>query len=123
MKISVVYSTLPAALRGASSRSVMTELRGPDGSSSPLAVPRIFSYCPTVPNDVPPKVADCPGQYVGDCDRAQLMVILVTRASTSGEAKNVPAAKASAMLLGRCNFRQTLSNATCVQSENLFAFM
>ena len=35
MKMSIEYSTLPRAFRGARARSVMTALRGSAGSSSP----------------------------------------------------------------------------------------
>src|SRR5207249_3692090 len=56
MKMSIEYSTLPLALRGANSMSVMMALRGSDGSSSPKAVPRSFSYWPTVPKAVPTNV-------------------------------------------------------------------
>ena len=60
--MSIEYSTLPRALRGASFRSVMTALRGSSGSSSPYAFPRSFSYGPTLPpgpNTRPSKTGDC----------------------------------------------------------------
>src|SRR5581483_2081716 len=58
MYTSTAYPTLPRALRGANAMSVMTALRELSGSSSPNARPTSFSYCPTSPNDVPPKVGD-----------------------------------------------------------------
>ena len=38
--------------------SVMIALRRSEGSISPLAVPMIFSYCPTAPKDWPLYVGD-----------------------------------------------------------------
>src|SRR5262245_28671497 len=99
MRKSIEYSTFPFALRGASEMSVMTSLWREVGRSSPKALPRSFSYWPTEPNDNPPNVGDCPGQNVGDCDRAQSMTMLVIRASaadaansaaTSDEARVIP---------------------------------
>src|SRR5436309_2990631 len=52
---SMLYSTMPRALRGASLMSVITSLRGSLGSTSPKATPLSVSYCPTVPNKAPPK--------------------------------------------------------------------
>ena len=39
----------------ANSMSVITALRGSFGSTSPYAVPSSCSYCPTLPNEAPPK--------------------------------------------------------------------
>ena len=41
------YSTLPRALRGASPISTILAFLGSVGSTSPNALPTIFSYCPT----------------------------------------------------------------------------
>src|SRR5436190_11608774 len=81
---------MPAALRGASSMSVMTLLRGSLGSSSPVAVPRSFSYWPTVPKERPPNA--------GDCERAS-HVTLVMRASATSGATAKAALIATAILL------------------------
>ena len=73
MIVNVVrYSTLPFALRGARLMSVMTALRRSAGSISPVAMPRICSYVPTVPNVCP--------LNSGVVTR---FVILVTRASAA----------------------------------------
>ena len=66
--MSIEYSTMPRTLTGASPISVITAFRGSEGSSSPKAVPRSFSCCPTEPKDSPPNV--------GDWDRAGSMRIL-----------------------------------------------
>src|SRR5712691_1116506 len=58
MKMSVEYSTMPAAFFGARAMSAMTAFLGSDGSTSPNARPTSFSYCPTVPNEVPSNVGD-----------------------------------------------------------------
>ena len=58
MKMSVEYSTMPRELTGARSMSVMMALRGSFGSSSPKAMPRSFSYWPTLPKERPSKVGD-----------------------------------------------------------------
>ena len=54
---SMLYSTMPRALRGARLMSVMTSFKGSSGSTSPKATPRSVSYCPTLPNDVPAKAS------------------------------------------------------------------
>jgi hypothetical protein len=56
--MSVVYATFPFALRGARAMSVMTELCGSAGSSSPSTWPTSFSYGPTLPNERPSNVGD-----------------------------------------------------------------
>src|SRR5262245_10306975 len=56
--MSIAYSTMPRALRGASSMSWMTAFWRSRGSTSPNARPTSLSYGPTVPNDAPPKVGD-----------------------------------------------------------------
>src|SRR3984893_12014975 len=66
------YSTIPRALRGASSISVITALRRSFGSISPMAVPLICSYGPAEPNERPAKI----GVVCWE------MTIFVTRAST-----------------------------------------
>ena len=58
MKTSIEYSTMPRALRGANWMSVMIALAGSVGSTSPEARIVSFSYAPTVPNVIPPKVGD-----------------------------------------------------------------
>ena len=80
---------LAVAIRGASSMSVMTAFRGSAGSSSPKAVPRSFSYWPTVPKARPPNV--------GDCDRAESMTMLRDARLGGGRCQDVPAARASAI--------------------------
>src|SRR2546430_16188936 len=90
---------MPAALRGASSMSVMTLLRGSLGSSSPVAVPRSFSYWPAVPKLAPPKAADWPGNTLGACERAASQVTLVMRASATSGAMAKAALIATAILL------------------------
>ena len=76
MKMSIEYSTLPCALRGASLRSAITALRGSSGSTSPKALPRSFSYAPTLPSG--PNVRP---SNAGDSDRAGSMTMRVMRAS------------------------------------------
>src|SRR5262245_44100828 len=56
--MSVEYSTMPRAFRGARSMSWMMALSGSLGSTSPCAMPTIFSNCPTLPKVAPPKVGD-----------------------------------------------------------------
>src|SRR5262245_43015641 len=56
--MSVEYSTMPRAFRGARSMSWMMALSGSLGSTSPCAMPTIFSNCPTLPKAAPPKVGD-----------------------------------------------------------------
>src|SRR5262245_28046898 len=68
---SMLYSTMPRALRGASLMSVMTSFSGSFGSTSPKATPLSVSYCPTLPKDAPPKAT-----------ARELIWILVIRAST-----------------------------------------
>jgi hypothetical protein len=58
MEMSMEYSTLPDALRGARARSVMTAFRGSVGSTSPYARPTSFRYCPTFPKERPSNVGD-----------------------------------------------------------------
>src|SRR6266571_3665976 len=90
---------MPAALRVASSISVITLLRGSLGSSSPVAVPRSFSYWPTLPKLRPPKAADWPGNMFGACERAGSQVTLVMRASAMSGATAKAAVIASAIVL------------------------
>ncbi len=52
------YSTMPRPFRGARSRSVIAALSGSVGSISPKAVPSSCSYCPTFPNDAPPRAGE-----------------------------------------------------------------
>ncbi len=99
MKTSIEYSTIPLALRGASWISVIARLRRSFGSSSPRAVPRSFSYWPTVPKLRPPKVGDWPGNTVGDCERTGSQVTLTILASTSDGARASAAETANAMAL------------------------
>src|SRR3989441_5778783 len=96
MNTSIEYVTMPAALRVASSISVITLLRGSLGSSSTVAVPRSFSYCPTVPKLKPPKAADWPGNMLGACERAGSQVTLLMRASASCESENAASAAVTA---------------------------
>ena len=51
-----MYWTRPWAFRGAFAMSAITAFFGSLGSTNPVTVPRIFSYWPTAPNDVPPNV-------------------------------------------------------------------
>src|SRR5882762_5053356 len=67
---SMLYSTMPRALRGASLMSVITSFSGSFGSTSPKATPLSVSYCPTAPNEAPPKAT-----------ARELTWILVMRAS------------------------------------------
>jgi hypothetical protein len=53
MKKSVAYSTRPAALRGALSRSTMPAFSGAIGSSAPRATPRMQAYGPASPKALP----------------------------------------------------------------------
>src|SRR2546425_8280148 len=99
MNTSIEYVTMPAALRVASSISVITLLRGSLGSSSPVAVPRSFSYWPTLPKLRPPKAADWPGNMLGACERAGSQVTLVMRASAMSGATAKAAVIASAIVL------------------------
>src|SRR4030095_1901475 len=55
---SIEYSTMPRPLRGANWMSVMTAFSGSFGSTSPNATPVRVSYCPTLPNEAPPKAGD-----------------------------------------------------------------
>src|SRR5437016_4861502 len=52
---SMLYSTMPRELRGASLMSVITSFSGSSGSTSPKATPLSVSYCPTAPKEAPPK--------------------------------------------------------------------
>src|SRR2546425_4464042 len=99
MNTSIEYVTMPAALRVASSISVITLLRGSLGSSSTVAVPRSFSYWPTLPKLKPPKAADWPGNILGACERAGSQVTLVMRASAMSGATAKAAVIASAIVL------------------------
>src|SRR5678815_5005561 len=56
--MSIAYSTMPCALRGASSMSWMTAFWESRGSTSPNARPTSLSYVPTAPNEAPPNVGD-----------------------------------------------------------------
>src|SRR5882762_4229622 len=67
---STLYSTMPLELRGASLMSVITSFSGSSGSTSPKATPLSVSYCPTAPNEAPPKAT-----------ARELTWILVMRAS------------------------------------------
>src|SRR6267143_526381 len=88
---SIEYSTMPSTLRVASSMSVITLLRGSFGSSTPLAVPRSFSYWPTVPKERPPNA--------GDCERASHVTLVMRASATSGAtAKAAPIASAIAFM-------------------------
>ena len=91
MKMSIEYSTLPRALRGASSRSVITALRGSSGSTSPKALPRSFSYGPTLPSG--PNVRP---SNAGDSDRAGSMTMRVMWASAGGASGTEDAASTNA---------------------------
>src|SRR6267143_1972550 len=96
---------MPAALRVASSMSVTCLLRGSLGSSSPVAVPRSFSYWPTLPKLRPPKAADWPGNMLGACERAGSQVTLVMRASAMSGATAKAAVIASAAGEKACTCR------------------
>ena len=90
-KTSIEYSTIPSALGAASWTSVITLLRESFGSSTPLAVPRSFSYWPTEPKLRPPNV--------GDCERAGSQVTLVILAWARDGARANAATMATAMVL------------------------
>src|SRR5207237_4202591 len=90
-KTSIEYSTIPLALTGANWMSVITLLRESFGSSTPLAVPRSFSYWPTEPKLRPPNV--------GDCERAGSQVTLVISAWARDGARANTATMANAMVL------------------------
>src|SRR5437867_3852686 len=92
MKMSIEYSTLPRAFRGARLRSVITALRGSSGSTSPNALPRSFSYCPTFPSA--PKIRP---SKAGDSDRARSMTMRVTCASAAGANTVVAATRRNPM--------------------------
>src|SRR6266851_4786978 len=86
--MSVAYSTMPLALRGARSRSVITALRGSLGSISPNARPTSFSYGPTSPNDTPPNV--------GDSTRVIWIRVMLARASIATPNKSAKPTRAAA---------------------------
>ena len=56
--MSVEYSTMPLALRGARLMSAITALRGSCRIDFAERAPDGFSYWPTSPNDAPSKVGD-----------------------------------------------------------------
>ena len=84
--MSVEYSTIPLALRGAIAMSAITALRGSSGSTSPNARPTSFSYSPTAPNETPSKVGDS----------TRVITILVMSASANGVHPTVRASTAMA---------------------------
>src|SRR5439155_9046778 len=63
------------------------------------AMPRSFSYWPTVPKLEPPKADDWPGNMLGACERAASQVTLVMRPSAISGATANAAATANAMVL------------------------
>src|SRR3954468_6346437 len=84
-KKSIEYPTVPEAVRGARPISTITPLRGSAGSTSPKAMPRIFSYAPTLPftpKVVPPNVGLS----------TLVITIRVTRASAASAAIVRPSA-------------------------------
>jgi hypothetical protein len=88
MTMSAENSTLPAALRGALSRSKTTSLCGLCGSTSKYAVPVSFSYAPRSPNGAPPATTSC-----------AVITIRVTRASARAQTSAASAAAKNRMLL------------------------
>src|SRR3989442_11269443 len=80
---SAEYRTMPRGLRGASSMSVITALRESFGSTSPNAVPSSISYCPTVPNEAPPKAGEVRAVMTSWVIRASAGSVMPESATTS----------------------------------------